>query len=83
MDRNAPEIVRFIEARRAMWPERDPQLGKMLAMTDARHYANCGVTVLISGVLGGDAHSPAEWGDLVSMDENVEMLKEFFAGSGQ
>ena len=81
MDRNAPEVVRFIEARRAMWPERNPKLDKMLAMTDARHYANCGVPVLVSGSCGGEPHSPDEWNDIVSMDDNVEMLEKFFAES--
>ena len=82
-DRNAPEIRRFIEARRAQWPERDPKLERMLAMTDARHYVNCGVPVLISGTRGGEPHSSDEWNDVVSMDENVEMLRKYFGEAGE
>lgn len=77
-DRNDPEVQRFIAARRANWPERNPELGRMLAMTDARHYAGRGTPVLITGVLGGGAHSANEWSDLASRDENLEMLEAFF-----
>lgn len=77
-DRNHPEVRRFIAARRAKWPDRNPELSRMLAMTDARHYAGRGAPVLISGSCGGDEHSANEWIDLVNMDENVEMLEAFF-----
>ena len=78
-DRNHPEVQRFIAARRAKWPDRNPELGRMLAMTDARHYVGRGAPVLISGSCGGEEHSANEWNDLVNMDENVEMLDAFFA----
>ena len=80
-DRNAPEIQRFLAARRAKWPEKDPQLGRMLAMTDARHYAGRGTPVLISGSCGGAEHAANEWNDLKNMDENVEMLESFFTAA--
>lgn len=82
-DKDDPEIRRFFEARRAKWPAKDPQLGRMLAMTDARHYAGRGVPVLISGSCGGKAHAADEWNDLANMDENVEMLEAFFAASAK
>ena len=72
-----------LEARRAKWPAKDPQLGRMLAMTDARHYAGRGVPVLIAGACGGKAHAADEWNDLANMDENVEMLEAFFAASAK
>ena len=80
-DKNNPEIRRFFEARRAKWPAKDPQLGRMLAMTDARHYAGRGAPVLISGSCGAKAHAVDEWNDLANMDENVEMLEDYFSAA--
>ena len=57
-------------------------LQRMLAITDARHFAGLGVPVVIVGSLGGNAHGKEEWGDLVNMDENVEMLEKFLCIRG-
>ena len=76
-DPNDPEIQRLLAGRRAMWPEKKGTLQRMLAITDARHFAGLGIPVVIVGSLGGNAHGKDEWGDLVNMDENVEMLEKF------
>lgn len=80
-DPNDPEVRKFVAARRAKWPDRDAKLGRMLAMTDARHYTGRGAPVLISGSCGGDEHSANEWNDFANMDENLDMLEAYFLGA--
>ena len=77
-DPNNPEVQRILAARRAQWPDKDGGLQRMLAITDARHFADLNVPVVIVGSMGGNAHGKDEWGDLKNMDENAEMLEKFF-----
>ena len=76
-DRNEPEVKRLLAARQAMWPERKPEFQRMMAITDARHFATSGVPTVIIGSMGGNAHGKDEWADLKSIDENLEMLERF------
>jgi len=76
-DPNDPEIQRLLAERRARWPERNGSLQKMLAITDARHFAGLGVPVVIVGSMGGNAHGKDEWGDMKNMDENADSLVDF------
>jgi len=81
-DPNDPEIRRLLVERRARWPGKNASLQKMLAITDARHFAGLGVPVVIIGSIGGNAHGKDEWGDMKSMDENAESLVAFIWGNG-
>jgi len=78
-DPNDPEIRRLLAERRARWPEKNGALQRMLAITDARHFAGSGVPVVIIGSAGGNAHGKDEWGDLTNMDENVDSLVDFLS----
>jgi len=82
-DPNDPEIRRLLEERRARWPEKNGTLQRMLAITDARHFAGLGVPVVIVGSMGGNAHGKDEWGDIGNMDENADSLVEFLEGDGK
>ena len=77
-DVNDPEIVRFLAARKAFWPEKKPGFQRMLAATDARHFTASGVPIVITGTMGANAHAQDEWQDLKSIDENAEMLERYF-----
>jgi len=78
-DPSDPEIRRLLSERRARWPEKNGELTRMLAMTDARHFAALGVPVVIVGSMGGNAHGKGEWGDLRNMDENADSLVAFLS----
>lgn len=80
-DPTDPEIRRLLAERRARWPKGDGGLERMLAMTDAWHFAGLGIPVVIVGSIGGNAHGEGEWGDLRSMDENADSLVSFLEGS--
>lgn len=77
-DANAPEVRRLLAARKATWPDRDVSFHRMMAITDARHFATSGIPTVMVGALGGAAHGKGEWIELRSLDENVEMFKRFF-----
>ena len=81
-DVNDPEIVRFLAARKAFWPEKKPGFQRMLAATDARHFTASGVPIVITGTMGANAHAQGEWQDLKSIDENAEMLERYFGRTG-
>lgn len=81
-DRNDPAVKRLLAARRLTWPERKPEFQRMMAITDARHFATSGVPAVIIGSSGGDSHGKDEWADLKSIDENLEMLERFCADEG-
>jgi len=81
-DPNDPEIRRLLSERRARWPEKNGALQKMLAITDARHFAGLGVPVVIVGSMGGNAHGKGEWGDLKNMDENADSFVGFLGATG-
>jgi acetylornithine deacetylase/succinyl-diaminopimelate desuccinylase-like protein len=67
--------------RRRRWPKNNPGFVRMMAMTDATHYAAFGIPVAIIGSMGGNAHANGEWDDLKSIDENAASLKEFLLGA--
>jgi len=77
------EIRRLLSERRARWPEKNGALQKMLAITDARHFAGLGVPIVIIGSMGGNAHGKDEWGDLKNMDENADSLVAFLGTIGE
>lgn len=79
-DREHPEIRRLLAMRAKCWPGKRARLERMMAMTDACHYADCGVPVAIVGSLGENAHADGEWGDMKNMDENLGMLSSFLVG---
>ena len=76
-DPSAPEIQRLLAAMQAKWPERKPELNKMLAATDARHFVDMGVPIAIIGAEGGGAHARGEWTSLRCLDEYVDLLEHF------
>jgi len=81
-DPDDPEIRRLLAERRARWPEKKGGLHRMLAITDARHFAGLGVPVALIGSMGGNAHGRDEWGSLKNMDENADSLVAFLAEGG-
>jgi len=82
-DPNDPEIQRLLAERRARWPEKNGRLQRMLAITDARHFSELGLPIVIVGSMGGNAHGKGEWGDMKNMDENADLLVEFLEGDGK
>jgi acetylornithine deacetylase/succinyl-diaminopimelate desuccinylase-like protein len=49
----------------------------MLAATDARWFAGCGVPVAMIGAKGGNAHAIDEYVELSSIDEMKKYLVKF------
>ena len=80
-DRDDPELRRLLAVRQRRWPKDNPGFVRMMAMTDATHYAASGIPVAIIGSMGGNAHANGEWDDLKSIDENAASLKEFLLGA--
>ena len=78
-DPNDPEIQRLFAERRSRWPDKKGELARMLAITDARHFADLKIPVVIIGSVGGNAHGRGEWGDMENMDENADSLVAFLA----
>ena len=50
---------------------------RLMAATDARCFANCGVPVVTIGVDGGSPHAKTEWVRLSSLDEVADALRDF------
>ena len=76
-DPSDPEMKRLLAALCAKWPEKNPQLERMVAATDARHFVDMNVPIAVVGCEGGDAHGVDEWADLRSMDEYVDLYERF------
>ena len=55
----------------------DVRLDRMMAATDARCFANCGVPVVTLGVDGGDSHAKTEWERLSAIDQVADGLRDF------
>jgi acetylornithine deacetylase/succinyl-diaminopimelate desuccinylase-like protein len=53
------------------------KLDRMLAATDARWFAGCGVPVAMIGAIGGNAHAIDEFVELSSIDEMKKYLVKF------
>jgi acetylornithine deacetylase/succinyl-diaminopimelate desuccinylase-like protein len=74
-------LVRHLQRSMAARLGHKVPLTRMLAATDARWFAGCGVPIAMIGAKGGGAHAVDEHASISSLDDMLEYLKTFFEES--
>ncbi len=77
VDETHPLMQKLKTDMQTKFPDHPITFYRMHGATDARHFVKNGVPIAILGTVGGGFHASNEWVSLKSLEDYLELLKDF------